>query len=390
MVKSLVSTILMFFVISASAQGRIAIDSAGNLLKDGKPYQAIGVNYFSAFYRTVLNPNDKSYKEGFAELAKYNVPFARVMLGGFWPNEVKLYKDNPELYFKLLDEFIESARQNNIGIVASLNWNFATPADIVGEPASYIGVPGSKTQAFVKKYASDVVSRYANNQAIWLWEFGNELMLYADLPNSKLFRPKTDSSKGTPLIRNPLDELTAKDAISAFDIFANTVLSKQPTALLSTGNAVPRPYAWHNTNNKSTLKQWNTDSTEEFCEVLLRDNPSPYQTISIHLYPSKKDAYFGNQPNDYDSIVKVATQCAKDSKKVLFMGEFGADTSVWGDDGAKEEFLKILSTIQKYQVPLSALWVYDFSFHNNCCNVTSSNKRKYQLETIKKANSFSG
>lgn len=369
-----------------SAEASISVDTNGNLLKDGKPYQAIGVNYFSSFYRTILNPTDKSYKQGFAQLSKYNIPFARVMLGGFWPNELKLYRDNPELYFKLLDEYLKSAEENNIGIIASLNWNAASAADIVGEPASYVGIQNSKTQKFIVKYAKDVLKRYSNNKTVWIWEFGNELMLNADLPNSKLFRPATDASKGTPLFRNPLDELASKDAVSAFNVFANEVLAIKPDALLSTGNSLPRPYAWHNTNNKNSLKQWDSDTPEQFCQVLLRDNPAAYKIVSIHVYPNKRDAYFGGILNDYDTVIKKANDCSKNAHKALFIGEFGVNTELWGDNQSKEEFMKILEAIKNNKVPLAAVWVFDFNFQSGCCNVNTHNQRKYQLEAIQEFN----
>jgi len=36
----------------------LSSDGQGGLLKDGKPFRAIGVNYFSCFYRTLLDGED--------------------------------------------------------------------------------------------------------------------------------------------------------------------------------------------------------------------------------------------------------------------------------------------------------------------------------------------
>jgi hypothetical protein len=50
----------------------------------------------------------------------------------------------------------------------------------------------------------------------------------------------------------------------------------------------------------------------------------------------------------------------------------------------------MLSVIEKQQVPLTALWVYDFPWqgqgHDPYCNVTASNARAYQLQAIAEAN----
>lgn len=360
----------------------------GVLSKDGRPYKAVGVNYFSALYRSILNPNDKSYVQGLNELAYYKVPFIRVMLGGFWPDELKLYQNNPDLYFKVVDAFVNEAEKKDIGIVASLNWNFAAAADLVGEPASYVGKKGSKTQAFIIKHAQDMVQRYGNRKGVWVWEFGNEMSLYADLPNSKLFRPKVNPAKGTPILRSPLDELTSAHAVYAYKEFAKSILEIKPNAVLSTGNALPRKYAYHNTYHKNTLRQWDVDSEDEFCKILLRDNPKEYGLVSIHVYPNEKDGYFGASQMEYKKIIEVAGKCAKSSGQALFVGEFGVDTQKYQGSHEKEqiEFNQILSAIETNNAPLSALWVYDFSFQAESFNVKGGLRRAYQLEAIKRAN----
>ena len=37
------------------------------MLKDGKPYRGIGINYFDCFLRTLNKADDTSYDAGFAE-----------------------------------------------------------------------------------------------------------------------------------------------------------------------------------------------------------------------------------------------------------------------------------------------------------------------------------
>ena len=43
----------------------LSSDGEGGLRKDAKPFRAIGVNYFSCFYRTLLDCEDTSYDQGF-------------------------------------------------------------------------------------------------------------------------------------------------------------------------------------------------------------------------------------------------------------------------------------------------------------------------------------
>ena len=72
------------------------------------------------------------------------------------------------------------------------------------------------------------------------------------------------------------------------------------------------------------------------------------------------------------------------TKKPLFIGEFGVPGTATGE--AKTKFAKILSGIETHQVPLSALWVFDFNAQAKDWNVTATNDRKWQLEAIQQAN----
>src|SRR5215469_18428971 len=73
------------------------------VLKDGKPYRAIGVNYFDCFLRTLKDGNDASYDEGFAVLEARGIPFVRFCATGFWPKDMRLYQTNRDEYFRRLD-----------------------------------------------------------------------------------------------------------------------------------------------------------------------------------------------------------------------------------------------------------------------------------------------
>ena len=50
--------------------------------------------------------------------------------------------------------------------------------------------------------------------------------------------------------------------------------------MISTGNSIPRPSAWHQMHEGT----WTKDSPEQFAEMLARDNPDPVDTISVHVY----------------------------------------------------------------------------------------------------------
>ncbi len=338
----------------------------GVLLKDGEPYRGIGVNYFDAFARTLKDPNDTSYDAGFRVLAKHRIPFARFMCTGFWPVEMRLYKEDKQAYFKLLDGVVLSAQRHGVGLIPSLFWHMPTVPDLAGEPCDQWGNPESKTHEFMRNYVREVVTRYQGSPAIWGWEFGNEYNLAADLPNARDHLPPIVPQLGTPQTRSDRDILTHEMIRTAFREFAKEVRKYDRTRIVCTGNSIPRTSAWHQMHEDT----WAKDSPEQFAEMLTGDNPNPTDTISVHIYADAADR------------LAEALRAARRVGKPLFVGEFG-------DPGegpeANERFAALLHHVEELEVPLAALWVFDYAGQTEW-SVRQDNSRGYQLQAIAEAN----
>ncbi len=353
----------------------------GALLKEGKPFRAIGVNYFDAFYRTLRNPADTSYREGFAELAQRDIRLARFMAGGFWPNDWKLYLEDRPTYFALFDGVVKAAEEHGIGLIPSLFWHSATVPDLVGEPRNEWGNTNSKTHAFMRAYVREVVTRYRLSPAIWGWEFGNEYNLDADLPNAAQHRPAVVPKLGTPEKRSELDDLTHDAIAVAFGAFAREVRRYDRRRVISAGNSLPRPSAWHQWKEKT----WAQDDESQFAERLLLDNPDPVNALSIHAYEPKEKRFGREAP--IEEFLSLAMQAAARAGKPLFVGEFGAPgVGPEAEKGAKERLAALIAAIEKAEVPLAALWVYDFAGQAKDWSVTATNARSWQLTAIAEAN----
>ncbi|MGO9108700.1 MAG: cellulase family glycosylhydrolase [Thermoguttaceae bacterium] len=352
----------------------------GVLLRDGKPYRAIGANYFDLFARVLRNPNDTSYRKGLARLAQAGIPFVRFMACGFWPIDNDLYLKDKEAYFRRLDSVVRAAEEEHLGLIPSLFWYLPTVPDIVGEPLDQLGNPRSKTIGFLRRYTTEVIKRYKQSPAIWGWEIGNEYNLGADLPNAAAFRPPVWPNRKTALKRTERDDLKFVHLSVAFWAFAETVRQLDPFRLIISGNSIPRESAYHNVLDGS----WKEDSPEQFRKILLRDNASPIDTICVHIYPVKENRYPAGT-RKLDELVGLVQQNARRERKPLFIGEFGA-----GVYGGKEQeqaaFGEILAAIEKHQVPLSAFWVYDFAGQDKEWNITFENQRSHLLQLVIQAN----
>ena len=363
---------------------RLRVTGTGELLLDGKPFRGFGVNYFDAFSRRLHNPEDHSSREGFAALARYNIPFVRFMCGGFYASEWRYCLNNREACFAALDEVVDSAHKNGVGLIPSLFWWYPGVPDLVGEPMDQLGNPDSNTHAFIREYTEDVVRRYGNHPAIWAWEFGNEYNLASDLPNAMDHLPPVIPGKGTPGKRTARDTVTTAMVMEAMRTFADTVRRLDPYRPVTTGHALPRPSQYHQRIEGS----WTIDTVEEYQRELLRAHPAPYDLVSVHIYPNRKARYFDMETCSWEKHMSILKEAARTAGKAVFIGEFGSGNleKEEGVETARKEFESLLAAIEISGIALAALWVYDFSWQDDSCNVTPSNQRAWQLEALREVN----
>ncbi len=352
----------------------------GVLLRDAKPYRAIGANYFDLFARVLRNPDDTTSRTGLARLAEAGVPFVRFMACGFWPVDNDLYQQDKDEYFRRLDLVVRSAEQARIGLIPSLFWNLATTPDRVGEPLDQLGNPASKTNELIRQYTAEVVSRYQHSPAIWGWELGNEYNLEADLPNAAKHRPKIVPKLKTALERSERDEVKFVHLEVAVRAFAETLRKIDPRRPIISGNSLPRASAYHNVTEHS----WKPDTPEQFREILLRDNPAPFDTLCVHVYPAKENGYPAGAKS-LDELVASLQQNARRAGKPLFIGEFGVSSPA-GAEPDEATFAELLAAIEKHQVPLSAFWVFDLAAQDKDWNITLENPRSKLLQLAIEAN----
>ena len=197
-----------------------------------------------------------------------------------------------------------------------------------------------------------------------------EYNLAADLPNASEHRPPIAPNLGTPDRRTAEDELTHAAIRVALREFALEVRKYDRQRIISSGNAFPRASAWH----QASERNWKPDTREQFAEMLAADNPSPINTLSVRAYDLNSDL----------SRLDQAIAVAKATRKPLFVGEFGTPRAEIGE--SKEKFTAILTAIETNQVPIAALWVFDFDGQDKDWNVNGTNDRSWQLDSLRQVN----
>ncbi len=365
----------------------LSVSKAGELLLNGEPYQAIGVNYFNAFIRTLDDgqQSDTSYRAGLAYLRERNIPFIRFAVNGYWPKNWHLYLNTPDDYFKQLDAFVAAAEAFGIGLIPSFFWHTPTVPDLVGESVNQWGNTDSKTHELMRKFIREVVVRYRDSPAIWGWEQGNEVNLLVDLPGDDDNLPPIVPELGTPAKRSKEDKLYTADLLVMMQAFAKEVRKYDETRIVITGNAVQRPAARNLWKNQS----WAADTRAEFIEMLGIQHPDLIDVLSSHVYPgSAEEGYFSDGEVGVDGLIRASMAAAAALKKPLFLGEWGAQEVKYGTE-TRDKFMEILKAIEDNRVPLSAMWVFDYPPHDNeeGINVSPDNgRREYMLQEIMKVN----
>ncbi|WDE97686.1 cellulase family glycosylhydrolase [Lentisphaera profundi] len=359
--------------------------------KDGIPFKAMGINYFDAFQRKLggegkkVKLKDYSYVEGFKTLNKYKIPFIRFCAGGFFPNEWDSYINNKTAYFKAFDQFIKDAEEHNIGLIPTLFWHFPTVPDIVKEPINQWGNPDSKTIAFMKQYTQELISRYKDSPAILAWEFGNEWIHEADLPQADLGRGWIVPHLGTAKTRTMKDKMYRKNIYVAYETFAEIAKKIDPTRPVFSGDSIPRPAAYHNRSEAS----WKIDSIEEWSKIFTLDN-SKMSALSAHLYyydVNEVERDVGYIKYDPAEQLALMMDISRKVGKPLWIGEFGQNGTPKSLQEEKRQFDYLLNLIIKEDVPLSALWNFDYKHEDQTAwNISEQNHRAYMLKAIQQAN----
>ena len=339
----------------------IVIDESGTMLLNGKPYRAYGMNYFDAFIGLLRGTTTVEEVESeFAILQKYKIPAVRIMMCGFYPNEVIKYQDMPKEYFAKMDSVVALAEKYEVGIIADLFWCFHSIPDLCNESMTAASMPGSRSIKMASEYAAKVITRYKKSPAIWAWEIGNEYSLAADLhevipPDYNTLHFAGISGGKTP--RTTADNMTSAHFQSMNREVSKAMRAADPTRMLTGGESEPRTAAYH----LFKFNRWDKDTPDEMGMMMNMFCPSPLNTMSVHFY---QDDMKAATLEDFDTQMRDYIAQSRKYKKGLLVGEFGAmEIEMPGEQPARQarasEIIKSqMAAIYKHGAQLAFMWVY--------------------------------
>lgn len=353
----------------------LTVDENGTILLAGKPYYAFGVNSFTLVTRYLEGAGETMYRDQFALLKKYNIPFVRVNFGGYWPAYYEQFDKDPEAVLRLMQDVVKCAEEYNIGLICSLLWYDSSISAHVGEHRSDMGDLNSKTVKYATEYVSRIVAEFKGSPAIWAWEIGNEYNLDADLCDPE-YRSRLPVGPCTPQFPSGFDFYTSEELVAFYTAIGNAIRAQDPTRMISTGNGDLRnaSKALHEAalqrDPKTHLwtENWKQDTTEEFYEMCAYFTPDPLDTICFHLQHAQQDESgkasflvildrFGSKISTLKYFKEYAT-AARKAKKALYFGEMGDMMWMEGNENAVSIFANVADWITDAGIQLASSWQF--------------------------------
>ncbi|MEN8194002.1 MAG: Ig-like domain-containing protein [Bacteroidota bacterium] len=362
-----------FRLFKIDGDNRIPVDSIRVSGTDPLPNSAIGMNGFPLFVQYLgISQGNGDYqnkahrriskamaKKSIISAAEIGAKYFRTMVSGFYSMSLNVWENDPDFYWKAMDEFIDELQANDIKLIPSMAWNLFQFPDYCAESITdFVTVPNSASYIKYKQFISDFVTRYKDSNVILFYEIGNEYNLHADLKhNTHPFTGQPYSGQFTTYQLADFQKRTA-DYIRSLD-------SK---GMVSSGNALPRTAAYHlmlQPQFSPLDADWTPDNVDQFKEYIgiLEEG---VDIISGHMYNSDYDGNrrFGITDKNSAELLSYLEQASAEAGKLLFMGEFGDYDPMIQQDTTAQFTQNMFNKIVELNIPFSAPWIWDFYQYN--------------------------
>jgi len=369
------------------------------LMLDGKEYRAIGVNmphlsqaymgtwhHWKRIYGTRAKMRE-SVVEAVEDAARHKVAFIRFFASPGYPKgTAELYLEDPDGYWRQMDELFELCRRHNVRLVPSLGilkWHLDCR-----EYQTAVLDPESRTYEATHKYVREFVTRYKDDPLVLVWELQNEAFLKADVNmKGRRGRPKGVYPEGATGVREKLafeDSLRFDMLVTLYREMTAYIKGLDPNHLVTSGDSGPREESMCRRLTFPNFK-WRNDTVREHLSNLLESQPEPLDVFSIHMYGNfTTKRKVGSLP--HLEFLRARARAIHAARSPVFVGELGQSKPHFQSDPEAKWTRAAIDMLDKEGVALIALWVWHFPWQDKDHNIPNGAAQSLLMKRVRQFN----
>lgn len=312
----------------------LTVGADRTLRLDGVRFRNIGLNYGGAIVRIYGQTSAATcaYTPAAEQDAMLDVCDAlkvkvlRVKATPYWPAQwrwgvnggvagVAALAADREAHYQKIDAFVAKCRARGIGVILTLFFRHASVCDLAGQTVRAGWLNAGATRTYATAVTQEIVTRYLNEEAVYGYEWSNEVNHYNDATDTTLAGfPGADPTYGTPSSYAAADtSFLGEDLANVLTWWYGVVRAIDSNRIVLTGNG-PNSYTLQHSRTagiNTPLSPWHRDQ--------VRDNPT--NCGCIHFYgnlPYTSPSFRGLNP-----LLTGVRHWQAQAGRAFVFGEFG-------------------------------------------------------------------
>lgn len=312
----------------------LTVGADQTLRRDGQRFRNIGLNYGGGIVRIYTQPSATAcaYTPSAEQDAMLDVAAAlkvkviRVKATPFWPAQwrygvnggvagVAASPADREAHYQQIDAFLAKCRARDIGVILTLFFRHVSIADLAGQTvrAGWL-TGGSATRNYAQTVTQEIVTRYLNEDAVFGYEWGNEVNHYNDASDATRGAwPAINTAYGSAASYSAANDIfVGSELAGVLSWWSGIVTAIDPQRIVMTGNG-PNSYSQPGgvAGISTPIINWHREQ--------VRDNP--VNCGSIHWYGNV--GYGSNGFRGLNAIMTGVRHWQRTSGRGFVLGEFG-------------------------------------------------------------------
>ncbi len=341
-----------------------AVRSGNKILFNGAELRMVGLNKHELIEQR-MGYAEGNYVQDLQDAANAGFTVIRMRAAPYWPVWLEQWQNETtrEAFWDKMDDVINAAGSRGIKLIPSILWNPFVFADAVHEPlhAMFDMSQPSAARTLLYEFTAELIERYKDNPTVLMWELTNELNLMGDvdIPNDA----GISEFWGSPAARTDADNVTSDEMIVLMRDLATLIRGLDPSRLIGSGYAYPRPAAGHLRAGAG----WTVDNESEMRSYMATVHQDPIDVVSVHFYNDADAAIsrFGAVGAYNPEVLGNYVAAADAIGKPLMLGEHGDTNPKVSTDGHGNWSRATLLRALEQRVPISLTWTWKNTVNGN-------------------------